>query len=67
MTISYEDVIFATKEQQDVVEKYYWDLGWVFDYQDDKKKTIYLLNWNDDKKTIVDGIAVYSNGEFIHT
>lgn len=66
MTINYKDVVFISKEQQDVVEKFYWDQGWIFNYQDDKTKAVFLVNWDDTKQMIVDEIKVHKNGEIEH-
>ena len=66
MTINYKDVVFISKEQQDVVEKFYWDQGWIFNYQDDKTKAVFLVNWDDSKQMIVDAIKIHKNGEIEH-
>lgn len=66
MTIIFEDIMYVSEEQQDVVEKFYWDQGWIFNYQDDKTKAVFLVNWDDTKQMIVDEIKVHKNGEIEH-
>jgi hypothetical protein len=66
MTIIFEDIMYVSEEQQKVVEKFYWEQNWLLDYQDDKTKTIFLVNWDDSKQMIVDAIKVHKNGEIEH-